>query len=548
MLFFKKSSFVILSVILLSVFVSISCANKVMGLGSSSSSKITNIEKPKLTDGIVVDVDQTAGTIYSFWQTKPMISPARFNSEEYRNSLDDIKSYTKNINLVRMLGGRTDYKLDWYQGLDSQGNVKADFTDAVEILKKVKLTGFKPRIVLDNVPWNMSEQKEVNTYGNANPPANYDHWQQYITGFIQAMVNAFGYDEVKTWRFRVGTEPNYNPHHWNATKEEYFKHYDMTVDAVTKIIPDVEIGPGNIMLNQSPTNWGLDIIDHCALGTNHATGKVGTPMHFICFSYYEFLGKKTVELEGFMKKIRSRLNLYPQFSNIPVDIQEFGILADENGTKGGLNDNSEYGASWYAAIADVVYKYNMSEIYDWGFGDTPRSHVVSLLQKMEDGKKISVNYNGLVEGFTGIIASEKEGRIYLLLYNHDPLRNSDVTKTLQPFVVGKSVLKNKKWIMNQWTVDREHGEYAHDLYKDCIAAGIQPIANSRLYGSTEITFGKAGVDYYNDNKAKYIKLAQLPQTIVDKSISAMDGVISLESTLSSHSVVLIELKPEEFIK
>ncbi len=162
--------------------------------------------------------------------------------------------------------------------------------------------------------------------------------------------------EVKTWRFRVATEPNYTPDHWRGTKEDYFKHYDITVDEVLKVIPDAIIGPGN-MLTEGIATYTTELIDHCATGTNYATGQIGTRMSFFCISYYEKIDQNTVKLPEDIEPYRNSLNSYPQFKDIPLDIQEFGMLRDENGKRGiSLNDATELGASWYATIADMAFQ------------------------------------------------------------------------------------------------------------------------------------------------------------------------------------------------
>ncbi len=65
-----------------------------------------------------------------------------------------------------------------------------------------------------------------------------------------------------------GTEPDLRPAHWAGTREEYFAHYDYTVEAVRSVLPDARIGPGNILNPRYSKRWGLDIIDHLAKGAN----------------------------------------------------------------------------------------------------------------------------------------------------------------------------------------------------------------------------------------------------------------------------------------
>jgi len=316
---------------------------------------------------VSINTEDANGVFYNFWSTRSMINQTRFNASGFRNSIQQIKPYVKSYNLVRMMGGRVDDKNTYYKGVDGSGQIITDFSGLISSMRNFISTGFKPRIVLDNVPWEMSLPRVEDTYGNSKPPNDYSLWRQYVNAFLQTLVDEFGMSQVKTWRFRITTEPNYTPHHWRGTKEQFFKHYDITVDEVLKVIPNAIVGPGNLLTETTVATFTTEIIAHCANGTNYATGERGTKMDFFSLSYYEKFDKKELRFESVVKPYREALNKYSQFANIPFDIQEFGILRGDNGNRGlSLSDATEMGASWYAAIADSSFKYGVTEIYDWG--------------------------------------------------------------------------------------------------------------------------------------------------------------------------------------
>lgn len=499
---------------------------------------------------VTINTNAALGKMYNFWSTRPMINQTRFNSASFRDAIEDSKSYVKNYNLVRMLGGRNDDRNIFFKGVDASGNIITDFSDLITSMKNFMLTSFKPRIVLDNVPWKMNAVKEVNKYGNTNPPDDYTIWRKYINAYLQALVDEFSLNEVKTWRFRVATEPNYSPEHWNGTKEDYFKHYDITVDEVLKVIPDAIIGPGNL-LTEGVATYTTELIDHCATGTNYATGEIGTKMDFFSISYYEKFDQKTINLPGIVEPYRAKLNSYSQFNTIPFDIQEFGVLRDENGNRGlSLSDGTEMGASWYATIADLSYGYNITEIYDWGqeieASTLPagRRNVTEMFQKMENGNRLQSIRNN-TSGFSGIIPVSKNDKIYLLVYNHNTSRNGGSTKTVYPQIEGGLISGSTKWKMNEWTIDKTHGIFMHELYKDCTDAGVATKSNGRKYGNRPSDYFEDGwKDVLNSNLAKYESKAKLPQTIKDSIIEKKDSKITLKVNLERHSVKLIELIPQ----
>ncbi|UMB54115.1 hypothetical protein MKD41_01235 [Lutibacter sp. A64] len=497
---------------------------------------------------VTINTGAVEGVMYNFWSTRPMINQTRFNSSGFTDGLESIKPYVKSYNLVRMMGGRLDNKNTFYKGVDASGNIITDFSGLITSMRNFMQTGFKPRIVLDNVPWEMNAVQEINKYGNTNPPDDYDIWRQYVNAYVQVLVDEFGMNEVKTWRFRIATEPNYAPEHWNGTKEDFFKHYDITVDEVLKVIPEAIVGPGNL-LSEGVATFTTELIDHCATGTNYATGEIGTKMDFFCISYYEKIDQNTIKLPETIEPYRTKLNSYSQFSDIPLDIQEFGVLRDENGNRGlSLSDGTEFGASWYATIAAMAYEYGITEIYDWGQevegSDLPagRRHVTSMFLMMEGGNRLQSLKN--TSGHNGVIPVSKNGKIYLLVYNHNTSRNGGSNRTIYPQIEGGLLSGTNKWKMNEWTVDKNNGIFMHELYKDCNAAGIAKISNGRIYGNRPSDYFEAGwKDVFNANKSKYETLSKLPQTVKDSIVETKESKITLKVDLERHSVKLIELIP-----
>lgn len=498
---------------------------------------------------ISINTGAVLGQMYNFWSTRPMVNQTRFNNTNFTNSLDNIRPYVKSYNMVRVLGGRTDNLNTFYQGVDASGNIITDFSGLITSMNNFMLTGFKPRIVLDNVPWAMNAVQDANVYGNTNPPDDYDIWRQYINAFLQTLIDEFGYNEVKTWRFRVATEPNYSPQHWNGTPEEFFKHYDITVDEVLQLIPDAIIGPGN-MLSEGAATFTTELIDHCATGTNYATGETGTQMDFFSISYYEKIDQNTVSLEEKIAPYRASLNSYAQFSDIPLDIHEFGILRDENAVRGiSLNDATEFGASWYARITDLAYQYRINEIYDWGQEieatnlPSGRRNVTEMFLMMEDGNRVEAIHN--LSGHVGVIPVVKNNKIYVLLYNHNTTRNSTNSRVVYPIIEGGQVNGTDSWKMNEWTIDKTHGIFMHQLYDDLRAAGVGEMTNGRIYGNRPSDrFADGWQTVLNANLSQYDNLAELPKTVSNSIVQKNEGKLTLEVNLEPHSVKLIELIPQ----
>lgn len=540
----------ILLLCLVFLFLFVKCSTNVDMVNDKKNKDIPNDLAVDVNKLVTINTDNLNGEFYNFWSTRPMINQTRFLSSNFVNTLDPIKKYVKSYNMVRVLGGRTDNKNTFYLGVDGEGKIKTQFSGLLSSMRAFMNTGFKPRIVLDNVPWAMTANKVIDTYGNSKPADNYDLWRQYINSFLTTLINEFGIDEVKTWRFRVATEPNYVPHHWNGTKEQFFRHYDITVDEVLKVIPRAIIGPGNL-LTENAAKWKTEIIDHCANGVNYATGDRGTKMSFFCLSYYEKIDQNTIRFKDVVTEYRNKLNSYPQFKNIPFDIQEFGVLRGDNGKRGlSLSDATEYGASWYAAIADLAFQNKITEIYDWGQESeglpSGRRNVTEMFLKLENGERLqavkptaSITNNN----HYGVIPVRKEGKYYVLIYNHNTARANSNSRVVFPRFKGEDFSTVEKWKMNQWTVDKTNGVFMNELYKDVKAAGIG-VKDGRIYGNrVDDYFQEGWKNVFTTNKSKYSQLAVLPQTIKDSIISTSNNELTLKVDMKSNSVKLIEITP-----
>ncbi len=116
------------------------------------------------------------------------------------------------------------------------------------------------------------------------------------------------------------------------------------------------------------------------------------------------------------------------------------------------------------------FKYKISEIYEWGQeiegSNLPQGkrNVSKMFQMMEGGNRIQAVVN--LSGYTGIIPVVKNNVIYLLVYNHNPSRNSTNVNTIYPRLEGGLISGGTKWKMNEWTVDKNNSIMMHELYKD----------------------------------------------------------------------------------
>jgi xylan 1,4-beta-xylosidase len=119
--------------------------------------------------------------------------------------------------------------------------------------------------------------------GWAYPPKDYQKWSELVFQFVRHLRERYGDTEVKTWLWEVWNEPDIG--YWQGTREEFFKLYDYSADAILRALPEARVGgpdstgPGN----PKAAEFLRIFLDHCAHQQNYLTGKTGSRLDFIAF-------------------------------------------------------------------------------------------------------------------------------------------------------------------------------------------------------------------------------------------------------------------------
>jgi xylan 1,4-beta-xylosidase len=119
--------------------------------------------------------------------------------------------------------------------------------------------------------------------GWSYPPKNYEKWAALVTAWTQHLQERYGDAAVSTWLWEVWNEPDIE--YWHGTPVEYDRLYDVTSAAIKKVLPAAKIGgPEATGIGPGRSEDFLrQFLEHCARGTNAATGGVGAPLSFISF-------------------------------------------------------------------------------------------------------------------------------------------------------------------------------------------------------------------------------------------------------------------------
>ena len=175
---------------------------------------------------------------------------------------------------------------------DANGKVVYDWKIVDRIFDTFREKGVTPLVEVGFMPEALSVHPEPyrHTFPNgdiftgwAYPPKDYGKWEELVYQFAKHLRERYGEKEVKNWLWEVWNEPDIP--YWKGTQEEFFKLYDHAVQGILRALPDAKVGGPDTTgaAGAKAADYLRAFLEHCARGTNAATGKQGAPLRFISF-------------------------------------------------------------------------------------------------------------------------------------------------------------------------------------------------------------------------------------------------------------------------
>ena len=102
--------------------------------------------------------------------------------------------------------------------------------------------GMKPFVELSFMPRCVASGKTTVLWYKANtsPPTDFASWGKLVQTFAQHLIERYGMDEVRQWKFEVWNEPNII--FWSGTKEQYFELYRTSSLALKSVSSELKVG------------------------------------------------------------------------------------------------------------------------------------------------------------------------------------------------------------------------------------------------------------------------------------------------------------------
>jgi xylan 1,4-beta-xylosidase len=302
-------------------------------------------------DGVNIRVhaDQPNGTVAPIWNFFGYDEPNHTYAPDGKKLLREMAALSPTPVYVRVhnlfTSGDGSASLKWgstnVYTEDAAGKPVYDWKILDRIFDTFHATGIKPLVEIGFMPEALSThpepyrhkfpQNSVSTIytGWAYPPKDYLKWSELVVQFVRHLRERYGDAEVHTWLWEVWNEPDIG--YWQGTREEYFKLYDFSAEAILQALPGASVGGPDSTGPAYPkaAEFLRLFLEHCAHQKNYATGKMGAPLDFISYhpkgspkwlgDYVQMgISRQLASIEEGFKIVAS----FPEWRGIPIILGE----------------------------------------------------------------------------------------------------------------------------------------------------------------------------------------------------------------------------------
>lgn len=252
---------------------------------------------------VTVDAARTEGELKPVWRFFGADEPNYATMKDGRKLLAHLGAlkpgavYFRAHNLLNTGDGTPAFKWGSTNAYTERadGTPVYDWTVVDRIIDTYRARGVRPYLQIGFMPAALSSAPPGTPYQHSwrpgfaynliagawnAPPKDYTKWAELVYQWTKHNVERYGREEVESWYFQVWNEPN-GPSYWTGTQEEFNKLHDYAIDAVRRALPTARVGGPDVA--GSGGEFMDKFLAHVAHGTNHATGKIGTPTDFLAF-------------------------------------------------------------------------------------------------------------------------------------------------------------------------------------------------------------------------------------------------------------------------
>lgn len=513
-------------------------------------------------------------TLYDMWTVANRISPRRG-----ANARAGMK-----VNTVRMLGGivqwgpnremteRPDLEFDSCSYDEDNQQYVYHFDRLLSRINRIRKGGTEIyQIVLDQPPWafqrgyafipegesdgvHFRENERVSHYGNSLPPCDKAAYATFIRSLMRRLIDVYGEDLVKTWRFRVGSEIE-TPEHWHGTEEDFIEHFANTVTAIRSVLPDAIVGlhtraPDYVYKKNDLGNYKGEQIKSFARGIIEYCHDNKIRYDFWGISDYpNITDQKQRDPKAKYARLFAPLVTHPKWlPGTIIDVEEFDVITSMNPL---VSSDTAQADTLQIALTDHFFAHSVKQVFQWSQrtnSDQPWATKAfkGMVGKTRYRASIASDVSGAAADIGAIIAkSDTNESIDAVLYHYDPadLEAKDTKKVkltlTTEFPAGTRVSFRKTLAGRQ--------QHKFNTFMDQPSSSSWLKRRSSRYGNATDSLnaaGKAAWQVYESTS-----LREWTEIEVTKTIPAPGGrpgsVIVIETKLPHFSFEKIEVRRAE---
>jgi len=350
---------------------------------------------------IRVDAQATEGSWQPVWSFFGYDEPNYTYAENGKKLLGELRALSKAPVYIRvhnlLTSGDGSASLKWGSTNayteDASGNPVYDWKIVDRIFDTFKEKGITPLVEVGFMPEALSTNPNPYRHsfpkgdiftGWAYPPKDYAKWQELCFQFAIHLRERYGAAEVKSWLWEVWNEPDIP--YWKGTREEFFNLYDHAAAGILSAVPGAKIGGPDTTgaAGDKAAAYLRAFLEHCARGTNAATGKQGAPLSFISFhpkgapqwrgDHVQMgLGRQLLSVQKGFEVVAS----FPEWRNTPVILGEWDPEGCAACSAKGKPENAYRNTNLYAvytaeALKDTITLskatgVNLTGVVTWSF-------------------------------------------------------------------------------------------------------------------------------------------------------------------------------------
>ena len=335
--------------------------------------------------------------------------------------------------------------------------------------------------------------------GWSYPPNDHDKWRELIYQWALHCKERYGEEEASSWFWEVWNEPE---NYFRGTFEDYCKLYDYAADGLLKALPNARIGGPHSCgpRGKNARAFLTRFLEHCLRGKNYATGKIGSPLHYIGFhakGHPRLVdGKVRMNLGGQLSDVDygfATVASFPEFKHLPIIIGEFDPDAcaacsedysPQNAYRNGTLFSSTVAIS-FARLYSLAQKHgiNLEGAVTWSFSFEDQPWFAGFRDLYTNGvakpvlntfRMFGLMGGELVEAHSsrmlptdsicknsvrdqadiGVLASRKEHESTIMLWNYHDDNITDVSPA--EIVLDVKGIKSKQVLIIHYRIDENH--------------------------------------------------------------------------------------------